>query len=400
MKKNTYMLVLFAIFLGTMFLFPTPVHATDVWFWIPPPKDEQNLQRLHFPRLFTNPEQWNKGLNLLDTFVFSIESRSGVWEDAFLKNKVLPLLNARHINIALDSGNATWLTCRKGQGLRNLQTELDSIKRFYEIGGSVSHIWMQSSLSKPVIQHLRPNCPSYNIDQRIADILQYMKAIHREYPNIKIGLIDNPTTHITRHNAGLGDSYQTIYVKLMDTLKANGETLDFILEDTSSELAEGTISPGIMEYPQILALENFVRRELNIKFGLILTSYDVSTSYETYAKRVIRQARTYKQIGGRPDFYLVSYPGAYSGPAANLLPEDDPVGYPPTKYLLAIERIVKNTALPSDLNEDGKVDIFDYNIFVTNFGKTGSAGWIKADIDRNGKVDIFDYNVLVGAFGK
>jgi len=27
-------------------------------------------------------------------------------------------------------------------------------------------------------------------------------------------------------------------------------------------------------------------------------------------------------------------------------------------------------------------------------------GWIKADIDKNGKVDIFDYNTLVGNFGK
>ncbi|KKW10215.1 MAG: hypothetical protein UY49_C0030G0008 [Microgenomates group bacterium GW2011_GWC1_49_7] len=54
----------------------------------------------------------------------------------------------------------------------------------------------------------------------------------------------------------------------------------------------------------------------------------------------------------------------------------------------------------ADLTVDGKVNIFDYNILITNYGKTGSAGWIKADIDRNGKVDIFDYNILVSEFGK
>lgn len=53
-----------------------------------------------------------------------------------------------------------------------------------------------------------------------------------------------------------------------------------------------------------------------------------------------------------------------------------------------------------DLNGDGKVDIFDYNILVSDFGKTGSPGWIPADIDKNGKVDIFDYNLLIGNFGK
>ena len=51
-----------------------------------------------------------------------------------------------------------------------------------------------------------------------------------------------------------------------------------------------------------------------------------------------------------------------------------------------------------DLNNDNKVDIFDYNILVGNFGKTGTG--IAGDIIVNGAVDIFDYNQLVGNFGK
>lgn len=58
------------------------------------------------------------------------------------------------------------------------------------------------------------------------------------------------------------------------------------------------------------------------------------------------------------------------------------------------------TLNPADLNADGKVDIFDYNLLVSDFGKTGSPGWLKADIDKNGKVNIFDYNILVENFGK
>jgi len=58
------------------------------------------------------------------------------------------------------------------------------------------------------------------------------------------------------------------------------------------------------------------------------------------------------------------------------------------------------TPLPGDINKDGKVNISDYNILVTNFGKTGTAGFIPSDIIKNGKIDIFDYNVLVGNFGK
>jgi hypothetical protein len=35
---------------------------------------------------------------------------------------------------------------------------------------------------------------------------------------------------------------------------------------------------------------------------------------------------------------------------------------------------------------------------MANFGKIGAG--IVGDIDGNGKVDIFDYNILVGNFGK
>ena len=55
---------------------------------------------------------------------------------------------------------------------------------------------------------------------------------------------------------------------------------------------------------------------------------------------------------------------------------------------------------PGDLDRDGDVDIDDYNTLISDFGKTGTAGWIPADIDKNGRVDIFDYNILVGNFGK
>ncbi len=55
------------------------------------------------------------------------------------------------------------------------------------------------------------------------------------------------------------------------------------------------------------------------------------------------------------------------------------------------------TTIPGDINRDGKVDIFDYNLLVAEFGKTGT---LVSDINGDGKVDIFDYNILVTNFGK
>ena len=51
-----------------------------------------------------------------------------------------------------------------------------------------------------------------------------------------------------------------------------------------------------------------------------------------------------------------------------------------------------------DIDGNGKVDIFDYNVLLTNFGKTGTN--LQGDFDKNGKVDIFDYNTLITNFGK
>ncbi len=52
---------------------------------------------------------------------------------------------------------------------------------------------------------------------------------------------------------------------------------------------------------------------------------------------------------------------------------------------------------PGDLNGDNKVDIFDYNQLLTDYGKTGSG--IASDLDNNGKVEIFDYNILLTHYG-
>lgn len=63
-------------------------------------------------------------------------------------------------------------------------------------------------------------------------------------------------------------------------------------------------------------------------------------------------------------------------------------------FLISVSPVL---AAGSDINNSGKVDIFDYNILLSNFGRTSSD--IPSDIDNNGKVDIFDYNKLLSDFG-
>lgn len=56
------------------------------------------------------------------------------------------------------------------------------------------------------------------------------------------------------------------------------------------------------------------------------------------------------------------------------------------------------TFIEGDINQNGTVDIFDFNTLVTDFGKTGIG--LAADFNQNGRIDIFDFNTLVTNFGK
>lgn len=51
-----------------------------------------------------------------------------------------------------------------------------------------------------------------------------------------------------------------------------------------------------------------------------------------------------------------------------------------------------------DTDNDGDIDIYDYNLVVTDFGKVNDPD-TKADLDSDNDVDIYDYNLVVTYFG-
>ena len=55
--------------------------------------------------------------------------------------------------------------------------------------------------------------------------------------------------------------------------------------------------------------------------------------------------------------------------------------------------------LPGDIDGNKRVDIFDYNLLLTDFGATSGTA-LRSDIDLSGRVDIFDYNLLLTNFGR
>lgn len=64
--------------------------------------------------------------------------------------------------------------------------------------------------------------------------------------------------------------------------------------------------------------------------------------------------------------------------------------------LKKVTSIVTTVVNVGDINRDKKVDLFDYNLFVRDYGLTT---YSPADFNHSGKVDLFDYNLFVANYG-
>lgn len=74
------------------------------------------------------------------------------------------------------------------------------------------------------------------------------------------------------------------------------------------------------------------------------------------------------------------------------------LGYNLSKAGQYVTNFNSTSAIQGDINKDKKVDIYDYNTLLSDFGKEGQG--IASDLNSSGKVDIFDYNILLENFGK
>ncbi len=119
----------------------------------------------------------------------------------------------------------------------------------------------------------------------------------------------------------------------------------------------------------------------------VMSTTDLNTWTEEFRFDSVTYARSLEQLNG--DFYF--------GLGTNTTPLSTVTGDILRYKILAPSPSPSISLKPGDIDGDNDVDIFDYNILLTNFGKTGN---IQGDLDSNSAVDIFDYNILLTNFGK
>ena len=67
--------------------------------------------------------------------------------------------------------------------------------------------------------------------------------------------------------------------------------------------------------------------------------------------------------------------------------------------LTQMPALVLRTYLPGDANRDGKVDVNDLTVVLTNFGQTTGVSWSSGDFNGDGKVDVNDLTIVLSHFG-
>jgi probable HAF family extracellular repeat protein len=97
--------------------------------------------------------------------------------------------------------------------------------------------------------------------------------------------------------------------------------------------------------------------------------------------------------------FAASIPAGWSLSAATAIDDNGDIAGYGTDGSAGAQGFLLAPALPGDANLDGKVDVNDLTIVLSNFGKTGRT-WSSGDFVGDGKVDINDLTIVLANFGR
>ncbi len=243
---------------------------------------------------FNNPDTWAYARKNMSVYILrysTINKHPEVFTDAFLQTMV-NVLKESNVTWAIDSPSSTWLNKNYNNNIKNCQGEMKLIKKIQNMGGTVSHICLQSILSKD----LKDNS-DYPMSKRIKDCTDYTNLMERNglWGNIKLGIIDALPTHNV--------PYESPYADLKTALEADGHLLDFIQLDCPYEYPQNNING--MSWTKVKQVETYVKNTLGIEFTLTCTSTDGKTSALAYHDNVLNILKQYSKVGGNADHYAI-----------------------------------------------------------------------------------------------
>ncbi len=235
-----------------------------------------------FIKRFDDPQTWQVALRTIDTLYLnedSIRNSANNINTAFIRDRMVPVLNSAQANVAIDTHAADFLGRRTSGSATNIDQALAShftwLDSLISAGLRVNVVSLRGVLSDTVPGDT--NWFGYSLSNRVTDVVEYTRRVSQRYPWMRVGIIDDLPTQ--------GLDYATAYPTLRDALRAQGLSLDHLHLDMPVNL----IGTGQRyTWDDIFQFQRYVQTTVGTRFGLMLTSQEGGEfSNHRWAQRIM-----------------------------------------------------------------------------------------------------------------
>lgn len=284
--------------------------------------------------LYDNPNSWEYSLSNIDVYSFFIGNIQGNQEEI---QKAVNLFQNHNIEIAVEAGGIlNFKGCYAGIGNRSaIESEIPKFQNIYNAGGSIQYVTLDGPLRRALdTYNTEITCGGYfTLDEATDEIVDYMKQVHLQYPNIKFGLITNfphwgykNTKSYWANDCGWDCDYKIALEALLEKVESRGEKIYYVHVDNPYDYTTTVAPPGNILTQQeienrLLELESQVEGH-NIRFGIIYNSNSIrdyngprggkydEPDYdgghdEVYFQETLDYMDLYDSIEGSPEDYII-----------------------------------------------------------------------------------------------
>ncbi len=272
LRKGIVGLLLFAASAG---------FAGEMAFWY----EDNNVRKAggypdDFKEMFEDPDSWSETRSKLSVYCIRGNTLKNVINDLgeeWVIKHFCGLLKKEKIPVAIDNPSLD---------------RIPAIKLLQKNGIVISHLALQSVLSKFKAKPMTPEQRKKEIHRRIAETVPKLKMLRKEFPQTKIGIIDALPTK--------GVAFAIPYKDLLAKSLAAGAAITFIHIDAPHSAIEKTIG-----WENLSRIKKMISQDLGLEFGMIVTdNIGGMKSNKAFYDQVMRMSVKYPKAA-YPDYFIL-----------------------------------------------------------------------------------------------
>ncbi len=272
LRKGIVGLLLFAASAG---------FAGEMAFWY----EDNNVRKAggypdDFKEMFEDPDSWSETRSKLSVYCIRGNTLKNVINDLgeeWVIKHFCGLLKKEKIPVAIDNPSLD---------------RIPAIKLLQKNGIVISHLALQSVLSKFKAKPMTPEQRKKEINKRIEATVPKLKMLRKEFPQTKIGIIDALPAK--------GVAFAIPYKDLLAKSLAAGAATQFIHIDAPHSAIEKTIG-----WENLSQIKKMISQDLGLEFGMIVTdNIGGMKSNKAFYDQVMRMSVKYPKAA-YPDYFIL-----------------------------------------------------------------------------------------------